>query len=378
MEHRFTGPSYTLGIEEELMLVDAETLELSNSIEGVLAALEGVSFEGEVKPELMESVCEIATTPCQNTQEAGQQLRSLRLQVEQVAEELGLRIGSAGTHPFAMWEDQRIVSRPRYRDLVAGLQFVARQELIFGIHVHVGLDDPDKAIHVVNGMRVHLPLLLALSANSPFWRADQTGMLSTRTPIFRAFPRVGIPPRYDNFEDWTKRVEFMVQSKVIGDYTYLWYDVRPHPNFGTVEIRVMDSQTRVEHTLALAALVQAMVKELAEHYEEGKRLSRYPYEMLDENKWLAARHGLDGELVDLPKLARVHVPNLTRRLMERLRPHAEELGSGEDFDCLEDILDHGNGGSRQIVVYEANHDLREVVSEILAATVPEPADVQRD
>ena len=128
-----------------------------------------------------------------------------------------------------MWEDQRIVSRPRYRDLIAGLQFVARQELIFGIHVHVGLDDPDKAIHVTNGMRVHLPLLLALSANSPFWRADETGLLSTRTPIFRAFPRVGIPPRYDDFDDWSRRIEFMVASKVIDDYTYLWYDVRPAP-----------------------------------------------------------------------------------------------------------------------------------------------------
>jgi carboxylate-amine ligase len=378
VEHRFTGPSYTLGIEEELMLVDAETLELSNSIEGVLAALEGITTQGEVKPELMESVCEIATTPCRNTREAGEQLRTLRRQVHEVCDGLGLRVGSAGTHPFAMWEDQRIVSRPRYRDLVAGLQFVARQELIFGIHVHVGLDDPDKAIHVVNGMRVHMPLLLGLSANSPFWRADRTGLLSTRTPIFRAFPRVGIPPRYDNFEDWSKRIDFMVQTKVIGDYTYLWYDVRPHPNFGTIEIRVMDSQTRVEHTLALAALVQAMVKELAEHYDAGKRLSRYPYEMLDENKWLAARHGLDAELVDLPKMDRGHVPDLTRRLMERLRPHAEELGSGEDFDCLEDILDHGNGGSRQIVVHEANHDLREVVTEIIAATVPEAADIPRE
>ena len=378
MEHRFTGPLYTLGIEEELMIVDQETLELANSIEGVLAALQEVSTEGEVKPELMESVCEIATTPCENTAEAGAQLRALRRQVQQVASDRGLAIGSAGTHPFAMWEDQRIVSRPRYRDLVAGLQFVARQELIFGIHVHVGLDDPDKAVHVVNGMRVHLPLLLALSANSPFWRADQTGLLSTRTPIFRAFPRVGIPPRYDSYEDWSKRIRFMVQSKVIADYTYLWYDVRPHPNFGTVEIRVMDSQTRVEHTLALAALVQAMVKELAEHFDARKRLSRYPYEMLDENKWLAARHGLDAELVDLPKIARVHGRALARRLFNRLRPHAEELGSGADFDYLEDLLDYGNGAQRQLVVFEANHDLREVVGEILTASVPEAVDVPRE
>ena len=187
---------------------------------------------------------------------------------------------------------------------------------------------------------------------------------------------MGIPPRYDNFEDWARRIEFMMDSKVIGDYTYLWYDVRPHPNFGTVEVRVMDSQTRVEHTLALAALVQAMVKELAEHYDEGKLLSRYPYEMLDENKWMAARHGLDAQLVDLPDKERVPVPELTRRLMERLRPHAEDLGSEEDFDCIEEILDRGNGASRQEVVYEANHDLREVVREILDATVPEAAEAK--
>jgi glutamate---cysteine ligase / carboxylate-amine ligase len=376
VEHRFTGPSYTLGIEEELMIVDAETLELSNSIEALLQALSDSHPQGEIKPELMESVCEIATTPCRNTGEAGQQLRALRSRVKEVASGMGLAIGSAGTHPFAMWEDQRIVSRPRYRDLVAGLQFVARQELIFGIHVHVGVDDPDKAIHVVNGMRVHLPMLLALSCNSPFWRADSTGLLSTRTPIFRAFPRVGIPPRYDNFEDYARRIEFMTTCKVIRDYTYLWYDVRPHPNFGTVEVRVMDSQTRVEHTLALAALVQAMVKELCEHFDANKRLSRYPYEMLDENKWLAARHGLDGELVDLPKTSRVHARDLTRRLMERLRPHAEDIGSVEDFDGLEDLLDNGNGASRQLVVYEANHDLKEVVREILDATVPDAVDAR--
>jgi carboxylate-amine ligase len=166
----------------------------------------------------------------------------------------------------------------------------------------------------------------------------------------------------------------MVNSKVIGDYTYLWYDVRPHPNFGTVEVRCMDSQTRVEHTLAIAALIQAMVKELAEHYEAGKELSRYPYEMLDENKWLAARHGLAGSLVDLPDRSRVPVPELARRLIERLRPHAEELGSGAEFDELEDILEKGNGASRQVVVYEANHDLREVVREVLDATVPETAE----
>jgi carboxylate-amine ligase len=378
VEHRFTGPAFTIGIEEELMIVDRDTLDLASSIEGVLEDVEGVETQGEVKPELMESVCEIATEPCRDTREAGEQLRALRRLVQQTADRRGLAIGSAGTHPFALWEDQRIVSRPRYRELIAGLQFVARQEIIFGIHVHVGLDDPDKAIHVTNGMRVHVPILLALSANSPFWRGSHTGLQSTRTPIFRAFPRVGIPPRYDDFDDWSRRIDFMKTTKVIPDYTYLWYDVRPHPNFGTVEIRVMDSQTRVEHTLAIAALIQAMVKELAEHYDEGKSLSRYPYEMLDENKWLAARHGLEGELVDLPATDRVQAAELTRRLMERLRPHAEELGSATEFDALEDILENGTGSARQALIYEANHDLREVVSEIVDATAPEAAETLGD
>jgi carboxylate-amine ligase len=364
MDHKFQGDPYTIGIEEELMILDAESLELVNAIESLLEPVPA----GEIKPELMESVLEVSTDPCANTAEAGEQLRALRKQVRDTALRKGLTIGSAGTHPFAMWEDQRIVARPRYRDLVSALRFVARQELIFGMHVHVGLDDPDKAIHVANGMRVHIPLLLGLSANSPFWRADATGLASTRTPIFRAFPRVGLPPTYKNWEDYEKRIEFMVNARVIEDYTYLWHDVRPHPQFGTVEIRVMDSQTRVEHTLGLAALVQGLVKELAEHFDAGKRLSRYPFEMLDENKWLAARHGLDGELVDLPHWTRVPARALARRLLDRMRDHCQDLGSLAELEAVEDLLDRGNGAARQVVVYEANHDLREVMAEIVAAT----------
>src|SRR3954470_3612557 len=256
VEHRFTGPSYTLGVEEELMIVDAETYELVNGIETMLEAMPAT--EGDVKPELMESVLEVSTTPCKDTREASDQLHELRRKVQMTAHEHGLAIGSAVTHPFAMWEDQRIVARTRYRDLIAALRFVARQELIFGQHVHVGVDDPDKAIHVANGMRVHVPLLLALSANSPFWRAQPTGLLSTRMPIFRAFPRVGIPPTYKDWEDYQKQVGFMIESRVIGDYPSLCYDVRPPPNFGTVEIRVADAQTRLEHTVGLAALIHAM------------------------------------------------------------------------------------------------------------------------
>ena len=364
MEHNFHAPSFTIGIEEEMMIVHAETLELVNAIESML---EG-SPAGEIKPELMESVLEVSTDPCENTAVAAEQLRALRRQVTQTAASKGLAIGAAGTHPFALWEDQRVVARPRYRDLISALRFVARQELIFGMHVHVGIDDPEKAIHIVNGMRVHIPVLLALSANSPFWRGDLTGLASTRTPIFRAFPRVGMPPTYKDWADYERRIEFMVGTRVIEDYTYLWYDVRPHPNFGTVEVRVMDSQTHVEHTLGLAALTQALVHELAAHYESGKHLSRYPFEMLDENKWLGARHGLEGELVDLPKRERVATRALARRLLDRAREHAQDLGSATELEAIDDLLERGGGAARQVVVWEANHDLREVMGEIVAAS----------
>ncbi len=364
MEHQFTGPPFTIGIEEELMILDAGSLELVNAIETLLET----APSGEIKPELMESVLEISTDPCPGIGQAGEQLRALRRQVAQTAAERNLVIGSAGTHPFARWEDQRIVARPRYRDLISALRFVARQELIFGMHVHVGLDDPDKAIHVANGMRVHVPVLLGLSANSPFWRGDATGLASVRTPIFRAFPRVGIPPTYKSWEDYSERIDFMVQARVMEDYTYLWHDVRPHPKFGTVEVRVMDSQTHIEHTLGLAALVQGLVHELAEHFDSGQKLSRYPFEMLDENKWLAARHGLEGELVDLPSSDRVATRELARRLIDRMRERCQELGSDAELAAVEDLLTRGNGAARQVVVYEANHDLREVMAEIVAAT----------
>jgi carboxylate-amine ligase len=365
MQPEFTGPSFTLGVEEELMILDGETFALANEIEAVVGSYEG---EGEVKPELLQSVLEIATPPSKNVAEAGEHVRRLRREVAEAAAAHGLCIGSAGTHPFALWEHQRVSADPRYRDLIAALRFIARQEIIFGLHVHVGIEGAEKAIHVANGMRVHVPILLALSANSPYWRSDQTGLASTRMPIFRAFPRVGIPPFYESWADYEERIGFMVDAGVMKDYTYLWYDVRPHPKFGTVEIRAMDAQTHVEHTLALTALIQAMVKELAEHHEAGKQLGAYPYEMLDENKWLAARHGLEGELVDLPDRRMVASKELARRLYDRLREHAQDLGAERELEGILDLIERGTGAHRQRVVYEANHDWTELLREIVNAT----------
>ncbi len=364
MEHNFNGPSYTIGIEEELMIVDGETHELVNAIEELLED----APEGDIKHELMESVLEIATPPCNDIPHAERELRRLRESVYQLAGRHGLMLGSAGTHPYALWEDQRITAHARYRELVAALRFVARQELIFGLHVHVGVDDPDKAIYVADGMRVHLPVLLALSCNSPFWRGDLTGMASSRMPVFRQFPRVGIPPSYGDWATYEREIDFMVKSGVMADYTYLWYDIRPHPKFGTVEIRACDAQTRIEHTIGLAALIQAMVKELCELFEAGQQLSTYPWQMLDENRWLAARHGLEGDMVDLPSSDRVSTRALAQRLLDRLSEHAQDLGAGDALDGVRDILAHGNGAHRQRVVYEANHDLREVMSQIVNIT----------
>jgi carboxylate-amine ligase len=367
MDHNFTGPLYTLGIEEELMIVDAESMELVSAIEEMIAGMPSET-EGDVKPELMQSVLEISTNVCRNVGEAAGQLEDLRRRVRETAESRGLTIGSAATHPFARWEEQRIVERPRYLEVVDALRFVARQELLFGLHVHVGIDEPEKAIHVANGLRVHLPILLALSSNSPFWRGVPTGLMSTRTPIFKTFPRVGVPPRYESWSDFEARVEFMVEAKAVDDYTYFWWDVRPHPKLGTVEVRVCDAQTRLEHTLGLAALVQAMCKELAEHYEAGYQLGTYPPEMLEENKWLAARYGMEGELVDLPQSSRVRAIDLARRLVERLRSHAQDLGCEREFEAIEDLVERGTGAQRQLAVWRADRDMRSLVKKIVAAT----------
>jgi carboxylate-amine ligase len=364
MEHHFHGPHFTVGVEEELMILEESSLDLANAIEAMLEDPPA----GDIKPELMESVLEVATPPCAGVTEVAAELRGLRARVSQHARARGLRIGASGTHPFARWEDQRIVRDDRYRGLVSSLGFVARQELCFGMHVHVGMADPEEAIYVANGMRAHVPLLVALSANSPFSRGQLTGLESSRMPIFRALPRVGIPPRFDDWGDYERRIDFMVHAGLIDDYTYLWYDVRPHPRLGTVEIRAMDSQTRVEHTIALTALIQTLAKELSEGFRAGVPAPDDPVELLDENKWLAARHGLDAGLVQVAD-GRCHgARDMTRALLARLERHARDLECHEHLLGIHDLLEAGNGALRQRLVYQANHDLRELMAEIVAVT----------
>jgi carboxylate-amine ligase len=365
MDHRFVGPRYTVGIEEELMLLDPSSLDLISAIDSILGE---EPPEGEIKPEFLQSVLEIATVPCPDVPSVGTALVSLRGLVRDRAHARNLEIGAAGTHPFARWEDQRIVSDDRYRGLVRSLGFVARQEIVFGMHVHVGMADPEEAIYVANGLRPHIPLLIALAANSPLWRGAPTGLMSSRVPIFRAFPRVGLPPRFADWADFERRVQTLSDSGVIEDYTFLWYDVRPHPRLGTVEIRAMDSQTRVEHTIALSAFVISLVKLLTEQMSEAQPSPNPPWEIIDENRWLAARHGLEAELIDPASAQRTGVRELTESLLERLAPHASELGCGRELEGIRDLLRAGNGALRQQMVYEANHDLGELMAEIVART----------
>jgi glutamate---cysteine ligase / carboxylate-amine ligase len=351
MEHRFSGTPFTIGIEEELMLVDPERLVLSQGIETILSDV-GKDGVGDVKPELMQSVLEIATEPCADLGQAADQLRDLRQRVAVSARRHGMLVAAAGTHPTALWEEQLIVERPRYRQLAEELGWIARQELIFGTHVHVGVVGADKAIYIADGVRRHIPLMLALSANSPLWRGEATGMMSSRTPIFRCFPRVGVPPHYGSWEIFSRRVELMMKAGVIPDYTYLWWDVRPHPNLGTVEVRAFDQQTRLEDTIALAALAISLIHRYASNFDEGLPLIEVPTELIDDNKVRASLRGLEGELVDLPGHRRAPASVLARETIAELEPDARDLGCEQALAGVNDLIAAGTGAKRQLEVLE--------------------------
>jgi carboxylate-amine ligase len=323
-----------------------------------------------MKAELMQSVLEIATPVCKTPADVNQELRKLREYVTSVAAEKSLRVGSAGTHPFSLFEAQRITARDRYRSLVDQMQYVARRELIFGLHIHVAVDDPEKAIQVVNGLLVELPVLLALSASSPFWRGEPTGLASTRQLVFAAFPRSGPPPRFRDYTDYAEVVGQLEKTGCIADYTHIWWDIRPHPKLGTVEVRICDAVARVEHAVALAAYCQALVKLYSERFDAGEEIPSFHRILTSENKWLAARYGLEAPLMDLVtgRRNRLQVAQLVRRRLKELEPHARELGSERELEGIQDILSNGNGADRQLRVFNANRDVTEVVREIADAT----------
>jgi carboxylate-amine ligase len=371
LDHRFgTGDPYTLGVEEEYMLLDSETFDLVQHIDTVLAAIAGHELEERINAELMQSVIEITTPVCRTPADVERELTALRSYVTSVAATKGLRVGSAGTHPFSLFERQRITARDRYRNLVDQLQYVARRELIFGMHIHVAVDGPEKAIQVVNGLLHHLSQLLALTASSPFWRGETTGLSSSRQMVFAAFPRSGLPPRFRDYNDYAEVVGQLERTGCIADYTHIWWDIRLHPRFGTVEVRICDAVTRVEEAVAVAAFCQALVKLYSEQFDRGEEIASYHRILTAENKWLAARYGLEAPVMDLAtgRRNRVPVAQLIRRTLRDLEPHARELGSDRELEGIREILDRGNGADRQLRVYNANRDIVEVVREIADAT----------
>jgi carboxylate-amine ligase len=376
LEHRFgASDPFTLGVEEEYMLLDPESFDLVQHIETVLDAVRGDELADRINAELMQSVLEIATPVCRTPADVMRELSTLRGYVRDVAGGEGLRVGSAGTHPFSLFERQRITAKDRYHALIDQLQYVARRELIFGMHIHVAVDDPDKAIQVVNGLLPHLAPLLALSASSPFWRGEATGLASSRQIVFSAFPRSGPPPRFRDYEDYASVVGQLERTGCIADYTHIWWDIRPHPKWGTVEVRICDAVTRVEDAVAIAAYCQAVVKAISDRYDAGEEIPTFHRILTTENKWLAARYGLEAPIMDLATGRRIRVPiaKLVRRTLRDLEPHARELGSERELEGIEALLSRGNSAERQLRVYNANRDIVEAARAIADATEQAPA-----
>jgi glutamate---cysteine ligase / carboxylate-amine ligase len=371
LDHAFgKSDAYTLGVEEEYMLLDPETYDLVQHIDTVLAAVSGHELEQRINPELMQSVLEVATPVCHTPADVAEQLRKLRTYVGGIARDGGMRFGSAGTHPFSLFERQRITAKDRYRAMVDRMQYIARRELIFGLHVHVAVDNEEKAIHVVNGLIAHLAELVALSASSPFWRGEPTGLASSRHMVYAALPRSGPPPRFRNYADYAEVVGQLERTGCIADYTHIWWDIRLHPRLGTIEIRICDAVSELDDVIALTALCQALVKMYSERYDEGEEIPSYHRILTTENKWLAARYGLEAPVMDLVtgRRNRQPVAQMIRRTLRYVEPHARELGSEDALAGIERILRRGNGADRQLRVFNANRDIVEVVREIADTT----------
>ena len=340
---------YTVGAEEELMLLHPPGWALAQTVETVLPSLPP-ELALKVQGETHGCALEIASEPHLSVADVEEDLRSLRRRLSEALDPMGLRAACAGTHPFAVWHDTVVSSGERYQAVYGSMRELARREPTFALHVHVGVPDPEDAIALMNRMRAHLPLLLALSANSPFWQGRDTGLASARTPLFQAFPRVGIPRVFNDYTDYVGAVDLLVRCGSIAEPTFLWWDVRPQPRFGTVEVRIMDSQARVEHTGAITALVQSIARlEVESGYVTPKTI--WAAEVLDENRFLAARDGMDAELIDVDTETRVPAREMLDDLLEACAPHAETLGCRDELERVRELAAR-TGADRQLGVAE--------------------------
>jgi carboxylate-amine ligase len=336
---------FTLGVEEELQLVDAQSFDLTSRYAEVFG--EAARHDDRIKEELLQSTVEVATEPCGTVGEAIAEAGELRRRAYEEAEQRGVRDLSAGTHPFSRYEHQDVTDKPRYVELLDALQWAIERQLIFGLHVHVGLETAQQAIAVANALRTWLPELLALSANSPFWHGRDSGLSSTRSKVFDAMPRSGLPPAFASFEAFELLVERGVRTGSFEDYTFIWWDLRPHPRLGTIEVRICDAQTRLDNVAVLVALIQSLAATLAERYDRDGVLDTQPVTLIAENKWRAVRYGLDADLVDLSRDEQRPAREALRELAELAGPAASRLGCADELAQLDQILERGDGASEQ-------------------------------
>jgi carboxylate-amine ligase len=362
--------TFTIGIEEEFQLIDGATLGLHSHVSAMLKA--GRQTLGDqIKPEILQSVVEVGTKVCTDIEQAAEQVRLLRATLNQLATQNGFHIAAAGTHPWSDWRDQEITEHERYRSLVQDMQDVVRALTIFGLHVHIGVDDRQRAIEIMNEARYFLPHLLAISANSPFWRGRKTGLHSYRCVVWNRFPRTGIPEAFKSWDDFENLVEAMVRTGCIDDAKRIWWDIRPHPYFNTLEFRICDMQTRAEETITLAALMQAIVAKLYRLRERNLGFRQYHRALLMENRWRAMRHGLEGRLIDFGKEKEVPITDLVAELLEFIDEVVDDLGSRRYVEHVHTMIAGGNGAQRQLAVFERTGDLRAVVEDIVKETAVE-------
>jgi glutamate---cysteine ligase / carboxylate-amine ligase len=361
-------PSFTLGIEEEYQTVDPETRDLRSHIHAEILEKGQLILQERVKAELHQSVVEVGTSVCANIKEAKTELKKLRREIIRLARENGLRLASAATHPFADWRMQEVTADDRYKNIIEDMQLVARANLIFGLHVHVGIEDRETAIHMMNHARYFIPHLLALSTNSPFWLGMNTGLKSYRCKVFDKFPRTNMPDYFPSWGEYENYIKLLIKTNSIDNAKKIWWDIRPHPFFPTLEFRVCDIPMRVDETIALAALIQATVAKLYRLYESNQGFRLYRRSLLMENKWRAARYGLDGKLIDFGKQMEVPERDLIEEYLAFVDDVLDELGSREEVEYIREIMKNGTGADRQLQVYRETGDMKAVVDYIIEET----------
>ncbi|HPH83579.1 MAG TPA: carboxylate-amine ligase [Flavobacteriales bacterium] len=361
-------PAFTLGIEEEYMVVNPETRELTSHDQRIVEQASRV-LDDQVKAEMHQAVVEVGTGICKDVFEAKKDLANLRRTVSQVATDNGLRIGASGTHPFSHWSTQLITPNPRYEDIVNELQDAARSNLIFGLHVHVGIADKQMAMHIANSVRYFLPHVYALSTNSPFWEGRNTGFKSFRSKVFDKFPRTGIPDYFNTYEDFIGYVNLLVKTGCIDNAKKIWWDLRVHPFFPTIEFRICDIPMLVDETICIAAIFQALVAKLYKLRTSNLNFMLYTRALINENKWRAGRYGIDGKMIDFGKEEEVKTRLLILELLEFIDDVIDDLGSREAINYVHTMIENGTGADRQLKVYEETGDLVKVVDYILEQTL---------